>query len=325
MPKIAISYRRTDSSAIAGRIADRLAARYGKESVFIDVDSVPFGIDFRKYIQEVWSEIGVLIVVVGPRWLGVEKGAAAAAIHESRIHERRDVVRIEVEMALKRDVPIIPILVDGAIMPTHEQLPRSLRTFSNRNAAEVDGGRDFHPHMDRLIQAIDRIAGERTDHLIPGLVSTNSELVEERIHIGGPTRGIDRQALTIRSARLLRDTAIPVFVLVVLHHLIVNVFDLDTIYLRIASFVVPFLLGVFTFWRARWERVVAFAVAASVGLISVAAMTVSQGVNSGRPIMPSTTFEWRESVEYVVSIACGFLAGYLLARSPGIWSWKRPR
>jgi hypothetical protein len=208
-------------------------------------------------------------------------------------------------------------------MPTHEQLPRSLRTFSDRNAAEVDGGRDFHPHMDRLIHAIDRISGEDPHDPSPEPASTAGELVAERLQVGGPARGIDKQALTIRLTRLLRDIAFPVFVLVALHHLIVNAFDLDTIYLRIASFVVPFLLGIFTFWHARWEPVAAFAVAASIGLTSVAAMTVSQGVNSGRPIMPSTTFEWRESVEYVVSIACSFFAGYLLTRSPGIWSWKR--
>jgi hypothetical protein len=319
MPKIAISYRRSDSSAIAGRIADRLAAKYGRESIFIDVESVPFGTDFRKYIQEVWSEIKVLIVVVGPRWLGVEEGAVAAA----RILERKDVVRIEVEMALKRDLPIIPILVDGAVMPTHEQLPRSLRTFSDRNAAAVDGGRDFHPHMDRLIQTIDRIAGEHTYHPTRGPASTNGEFVEERIQVGGAAPGIDKHPLTILAARLLQDFAIPVFTLVVLHHLIVNVFDLDTIYLHVATFVVPFLLGIFTFWRARWEPIAAFAVAASVGLISVAAMATSQGLNSGRPIMPSTTFEWRESVEYVVSIAFSFFAGYLLARSPSIWPWTR--
>src|SRR5882757_6287013 len=181
MPKIAISYRRSDSSAIAGRIADRLAARYGKESIFIDVDSVPFGTDFRKYIQDVWSEISVLIVVVGPRWLGAAEGADAVA----RIRERTDVVRIELEMALKRDVPIIPILVDGAAMPTREQLPRGLRAFSDRNAADVDGGRDFHPHVDRLIQAIDRIAGEPVDPPSPAPISTGDNLVEDRIPAGG--------------------------------------------------------------------------------------------------------------------------------------------
>ena len=43
MPRIAISYRRSDSSAISGRIFDRLVAHYGKPSVFMDIDNIPFG------------------------------------------------------------------------------------------------------------------------------------------------------------------------------------------------------------------------------------------------------------------------------------------
>jgi hypothetical protein len=309
MPKIAISYRRSDSSAIAGRIADRLAARYGKESIFIDVDSVPFGTDFRKYIQEVWAEINVLIVVVGPRWLGVAEGTEAA----DRIREPRDVVRIELEMALKRDITVIPVLVEGARMPSPQQLPRGLRAFSDRNAADVDGGRDFHPHMDRLIAAIDRTTGEPVDHLRPAPTPAGSDAVETRIPVGAAVFTIAEHSLTTRLARLLRDIAIPVFALVVLHHLVVNVFDLDTVYLRVVPFVAPLVLGIYVFWQPRWDRLPALAITVSVGLISVAAMTVSQGVTSSRPIMPETLFEWRESIEYAVSIAASLFAGYLLA------------
>jgi hypothetical protein len=316
MPKIAISYRRSDSSAIAGRIADQLAARYGQESIFLDVDSVPVGTDFRKYIQQVWSEIRVLIVVVGPKWLGADEESSAPA----RIHERRDVVRIELEMALKRDVVIIPVLVDGATMPLRQQLPRGLRAFSDRNAADVADGRDFHPHMERLIQAIDRATGEPSDQPNPEPGVAHVQL--EPAQVGGAACGAARQQSVARLAWLLRDIAFPVFILVAVHHLIVNAFDLDLVYLRVASFVVPFLLGIFTFCHARWEPVTAFVVATAIGLVSVVAMTVSQGLNSGRSIMPSTTFEWRESVEYTVSIAFSFFAGCLLAR---LWRNSPPR
>src|SRR5437899_7802810 len=110
MPRIAISYRRSDSAASAGRIADRLASRYGKESVFIDVDSVPVGTNFREYIQQAWSRMDVLIVVVGRQWLGETEDAV-------RIHERMDPVRLEVETAMRIELPIIPVLVDDARMP----------------------------------------------------------------------------------------------------------------------------------------------------------------------------------------------------------------
>src|SRR5579862_6125194 len=77
MPRIAISYRRADSSAIAGRICDALLAQYGKESVFMDIDDIPFGIDFRSHIQDVLQRTEVLIAVIGPNWLGVGADGSA--------------------------------------------------------------------------------------------------------------------------------------------------------------------------------------------------------------------------------------------------------
>ncbi|MBV9463048.1 MAG: hypothetical protein JO317_02365, partial [Verrucomicrobiae bacterium] len=65
--------------------------------------------------------------------------------------------RVTVEAALQQGIPIIPVLVSGATIPKVNELPLSLQTLSYLNAAEVDGGRDFHQHMDRLIQAIDAI------------------------------------------------------------------------------------------------------------------------------------------------------------------------
>jgi hypothetical protein len=71
--------------------------------------------------------------------------------------EQTDPVRIEVETALKRSIPVIPVLIDGAAMPSGPALPETLAEFAFRNATEVDSGRDFHHHMDRLVHALDRI------------------------------------------------------------------------------------------------------------------------------------------------------------------------
>jgi len=69
MPKIAISYRRADSAQIAGRIRDRLIARYGEDSVFIDIYSVPLGGEFPQHVREVWSKTDALLALIGPAWL----------------------------------------------------------------------------------------------------------------------------------------------------------------------------------------------------------------------------------------------------------------
>ena len=151
MPKIVVSYRRQDSEAIAGRIRDRLVGHYRAESVFMDIDNIPYGLDFRTQIQEALRYTNVLVAVIGPRWTGAGRGRPA------RIREDNDPVRIEVERALESGIPVVPVLVNGARMPKPTDLPESLRDLSYRNAAEVDAGRDFHQHMDRLIRSIDQI------------------------------------------------------------------------------------------------------------------------------------------------------------------------
>src|SRR5216684_845841 len=151
MPKIVISYRRQDSEAITGRIRDRLAGHYGAESIFMDIDNIPFGTDFREHIRQVLTQTDIVIAIIGPRWTGAGRGRPA------RIREPTDPVRIEVERALEHGTPLVPVLVNGAHMPKPEDLPDTLQDLSYRNAAEVDSGRDFHQHLDRLIRSLDQI------------------------------------------------------------------------------------------------------------------------------------------------------------------------
>jgi hypothetical protein len=154
MPRITLSYRREDSMDITGRIFDRLASRYGRETVFRDIDNIPPGTDFRDHIRTNIEGSDVLMVVVGPRWLGGERHG------QPRIRSETDYVRVEVEAALERRIPIIPLLVGGAEMPEPGQLPDSIREFAYRNAVQIDSGRDFDHHMNGLIRATDKLLGE---------------------------------------------------------------------------------------------------------------------------------------------------------------------
>jgi hypothetical protein len=151
MTKIILSYRRSDSDAIAGRIRDKLASHYGDDSVFMDIDSIPFGLDFREHVKAALLENDILIAVIGPRWIGPNTSG------RFRINEETDPVRIEVETALLRKIPVVPVLVGGADMPSTAELPDGLKDLAFRNAAQIDAGRDFHQHMDRLIRSMDRI------------------------------------------------------------------------------------------------------------------------------------------------------------------------
>jgi hypothetical protein len=109
--------------------------------------------------------------------------------------------------------------------------------------------------------------------------------------------------------------------MLVTHYVIVNAFDLDTIYLRLASFVLPFPFGAVFFWQTRLNPIAAFAVGAVLGVIAVAAMTISTAVRYQQPLIPSGTLEWLENAEYVVAIALGFVGGNTFARLPGVSSW----
>ena len=148
MSKIFLSYRRQDSAGVAGRIYDRLRAHFGSDAVFMDIDSIPFGEDFREHIDAAVGQCDVVLAVIGTKWAG-ETDA------HRRLDDPRDFVRIELESALHRNLPVIPILIDHARMPGEADLPPSLARLAFRNAIDVDQGRDFHPHVDRLIRGIE--------------------------------------------------------------------------------------------------------------------------------------------------------------------------
>lgn len=150
-PKLFISYRREETAGHAGRLYDAIAARFGDENVFMDVELAP-GLDFVEQIQTAVDDCRALLVVIGPRWVST---ASAGGDGTPRLAEPGDFVRLEVETALRRaDVRVIPVLVAGAIMPRPEQLPESLRTLARRNAIELSDGR-WRFDVGRLVDALD--------------------------------------------------------------------------------------------------------------------------------------------------------------------------
>lgn len=151
MPRISISYRRSDSADITGRIFDRLAARYGRASIFRDIDNIPLGVDFRRHIQSELDETDILVAVIGPNWRGVNPDGPP------RLDEENDLVRVEVETGLKKNLALIPVLVGKGEIPPSTQLPASLRELSSRNAIQIDSGQDFDAHVDRLIRWMDGV------------------------------------------------------------------------------------------------------------------------------------------------------------------------
>jgi TIR domain len=130
--QIFISYRREDTSASAGRFHDHLSARFAPDQIFMDVDNLEPGVDFVDAIEKSVSSCDVLIAVIGKHWLtsSDEEG-------QRRLDNPEDYVRIEIATALKRDIRVIPVLVDGASIPKPRDLPDDLKSFVRRSAIEA--------------------------------------------------------------------------------------------------------------------------------------------------------------------------------------------
>jgi len=153
MPKVFVSYRRHESQDVTGRICDRLQQALPKTDIFRDVDSIPMGQDFRKVLESAVSGCDVVLVVIGPTW------TSAAVEGRRRLEDPNDYVRIEVETALKRAIPVVPLLVANAGMPKENELPETLREFVFRNARSVRPDPDFHGDMDRLVRELKALSG----------------------------------------------------------------------------------------------------------------------------------------------------------------------
>ena len=155
MTGIFINYRREDGHGPAGRLFDRLSTKFAKHEIFMDVDAMKPGIDFAKQIDEQVSKCAVVLAVIGPGWLNStdEKG-------QRRLDRPRDHVRMELATALKREIPVIPLLVNGTAMPSEDDLPDDLKSLTNRHALELRHSR-FSSDSEVVVQALNQILRRR--------------------------------------------------------------------------------------------------------------------------------------------------------------------
>jgi len=151
MNGIFINYRREDTSAYAGRLYDALVGHFGPNRVFIDIDTIRPGEDFREVIQRTCTSCEVLLAVIGKNWMKSrdKKG-------KSRLHNENDLVRMEIASALEKRLHVIPVLVGGAEMPEPSTLPQDLQSLAFRNAWEISDKR-FRQDAQGLADAIKEI------------------------------------------------------------------------------------------------------------------------------------------------------------------------
>ncbi len=175
MRKIFISYRRDDSADVTGRINDRLCDKFGDSAVFTDVDSIPIGVDFREHLAQQVGKCDVLLAVIGRTWISVKDENG-----RRRLDLPTDFVRTEIETALDRNIPVVPLLAHGVTMPMIANgLPESIKALEFRNARAVRADPDFHKDMDRLINGLEEIFSELEENFANAQRASSGQIADE--------------------------------------------------------------------------------------------------------------------------------------------------
>jgi len=173
MPGVFLSYRRSDAGGWAGRLKDHLVLRYGADRVWQDVDDLALGVDFLPQIFENITNADAVLIVIGPHWL--DEGPTGG---KSRLRNVRDVLRLEIQQALKKPSGVIPALVGGAQMPKPRDLPRSIAPLVKRHGialTDADWLRSMQLLFERL-QDLARAARKTEALAIPDLPDLLSRL-----------------------------------------------------------------------------------------------------------------------------------------------------
>jgi len=145
MATIFLSYRRTDSPQ-ACRVYNWLVQRFGHDAVFMDVNAIPFAVSFPDFIRQAIASSKVMIVLIGPDWLG-------------RLSQEEDPVRMEIQTAVDEGVPLLPVTIGTTPMPSGESLPPSIALLADQNALSVGVLHDFDSHMRAIVPKIESILG----------------------------------------------------------------------------------------------------------------------------------------------------------------------
>lgn len=141
-----ISYRRADSGYVTDRIYDHLIRECDEEAVFRDLESIALGTSFRDQIAQALQQCHALLAIIGPTWLSVTDQQG-----RRRLDDPEDLVRIEIETALIRGIPVIPVIIEGSSVPPSGSVPGGLSKLVDQQAIVVRRGMDFEPDMERLI------------------------------------------------------------------------------------------------------------------------------------------------------------------------------
>jgi hypothetical protein len=166
--RIFLNYRREDAAGHAGRLWDALSEGiedqpgFDENQIFMDIDTIEPGVDFREAIRKAVEASDVFLTVIGRHWL-----TATDSKGRRRLDNPADFVRVEIESALQRaaqhhDVRVVPTRVQGADMPGVEELPDALADLAHRNAIELTDER-WRYDVGRLLASLKKLEREKIE------------------------------------------------------------------------------------------------------------------------------------------------------------------
>jgi hypothetical protein len=146
-----ICYRRADTAASAGRIRDFLLTKFPNR-IFMDTADIAPGSDFVEEIERTVGRSHAVIVLIGRKWLDLDG--------MRRLGEPGDYVTFEIRTALERGLPTIPILLEGAAMPSENDLPAPIQGLARSQAIEIRHA-SFGRDVEELAKALYRVLDVR--------------------------------------------------------------------------------------------------------------------------------------------------------------------
>jgi hypothetical protein len=198
-PSVFVSYRRSDSPAAARQVADALRARFGAERVFFDTRDLAPGTDWHRDIEDRVRSADVVVAVIGPRWVTIADERGRRRVLQP---EEEDVVRTEIEAALRGGGRVVPVLVDDAALPSRESLPRPFRPITSLNAVTLR-----HSSWDQDLESLIDVLAEPAPVAVPETAETERPAQDE----WEPTPGGPPESHYRRVAKALSTgTVIPV-------------------------------------------------------------------------------------------------------------------
>jgi hypothetical protein len=146
---IFLCYRREDSLDATHRLYDALTESFDAAAVLMDLDTIPPGADFSRFLTETLGGCQVVLAIIGDHWIG-----ARDALGGRRLDDPTDFVRLEIRTALELNKPVIPVLVGRAAMPPEHALPVDIQPLAFRQAAELRSGPSYKEQLNRLIYVL---------------------------------------------------------------------------------------------------------------------------------------------------------------------------